>query len=173
MARRRTQFVRPPARTKMWIGQGVGLTTITASVDAVIFTLSAGALLLRPFTILRTRMVCNFQSDQQATTERPQGDFGLIVVTDTAAALGTTAVPDPSSTDGDPDAAWFVHQPMIGAFIGLSAVGFESQAGVQYEIDSKSMRKVGPNDDVVGVFSETGGAGALLTTRGRMLLQLH
>ena len=56
MARRvaRARFVRPAPRTKMWIGAGVGITTALGSTTQLISLLSAGALLLRPFTILRT-----------------------------------------------------------------------------------------------------------------------
>ena len=157
----------------MWIGAGVGSITIVANADQVISTLSAGALLLRPFTILRTRMILTLESDQQAVGERPQGSYGRIVVTETAAALGTTALPDPSSTDGDPEASWYVHQEAVCSFIFSSAVGHNSPQQQNYTIDSKAMRKVGPDDDIVSIFSETNGNGAILTTRGRTLIQLH
>ena len=175
MARRHgtQRFVRPAPRTKIWIGSGIGEVTIVANADAVIATLSAGALLLRPFTILRTRLLISFSSDQILATERPQGSYGEIVVTATAAALGTTVVPDPSSTDGDPDADWYVHQECIDRFVFQAAGGAREVQQVQYVVDSKAMRKVGPNDDVAVVFSETAGFGAVLTMRGRQLIQLH
>ena len=118
-------------------------------------------------------MLIGLESDQAAVSENPRGDYGKIVVTDTAAALGTTALPDPSSVDGDPEASWFVHQGLDCPFVFLSSVGFEGCSGAWYTIDSKSMRKVGPDDDIASIFSETGGLGALLHTRGRMLIQLH
>ena len=175
MARRRSvsRFVRPAPRTKMWIGSGVGQTTIVANATALIASLSAGALLLRPFTILRTRQLIGFTTDQAAVTERPQGLYGQIVVTDSASSIGATAIPDPSSTDGNPEADWFVHQECLTKFTFLSSVGFDEGGLVQYVVDSKAMRKVGPQDDVVSMFSETGVFGAVLFTRGRMLIQLH
>ena len=173
MARRRSRFVRPAPKTVMWIGAGVGTTTIVASSVQLIGQLAAGALLLRPFTILRTRQQILYTSDQAAVTQKTQGDYGRIVVTDTASAIGATAIPDPSSIDGDPEADWYVHQPCMVQFDFLSSVGFHPNAGVQYTIDSKAMRKVGPDDDVVSMFSETDGDGGFLTTRGRMLIQLH
>ena len=176
MARRaaRGRFVRPNPRTKMWIGAGVGRTTIVAGSKQFISSLSAGALLLRPFTILRTRMLISFFSDQEAADEGPFGSYGRIVVTDTAAAVGVTAIPDPGSTTGDPDAGWFVHQPV---WTQLQIIGGISAAIVSspnsYVVDAKAMRKVGPDDNIVSMFSEEAGVGAFLTTQGRMLIQLH
>ncbi len=168
----RTRFVRPSPKTKIWIGAGVGATTIVASSLTLISSLSAAVLLLRPFTILRTRMLIYWGSDQQTATEQPQGSYGRIVVTENASAIGATAIPDPSSTDADVDADWFVHQECIDRFIFGSGVGF-IEGGHQYVVDSKAMRKVGKNDDVVAMFSETGGVGGLIITRGRALIQLH
>ncbi len=173
MARRHsTRFVRPRPATKMWVGTGVGLTAIAANTKVLVGSLSAGALLLRPFTILRTRMEIFWGSDQLAASEDPQGDYGQIVVTDTASAIGVTAVPDPSVTDGDPEADWFVHQPVA------TSLGFSDATGIvllltRFTIDSKAMRKVGPDDNIVSLFSETGNHGGSLFTRGRRLVQLH
>jgi len=157
----------------MWIGSGVGLTTLTANSVQLISTLSAGALLLRPFTILRTRMLVTFESDQEAASERPFCSFGHIVVTDQASAAGAASIPDPDSIAGDPDADWYVHQSMYHSFRLLGAADadlapFENQ----YVIDSKAMRKVGPNQDVAAMTSMNA-FGAFLTTQGRQLVQLH
>ena len=172
MARRstRARFIRPPARTKMWIGSGVGGTVLAGNTLALVSTLSGGALLLRPFTIMRTRMDLLFHSDQQAADETPHGSYGKLVVTDTAAALGVTALPNPSGINGDPEAAWFVWQAMSSAFLSSTEIGGE---GWHYVIDSKSMRKVGPDDDVVTLVDMQDGAGANLVSNGRMLIQLH
>ena len=166
------QFVRPPQRTKIWIGAGVGLTSLVGNSKQIISTLSVAALLLRPFTILRTRMLLTLSSDQAAADERPIVAYGKMVVTETAAALGATAVPDPSGISGDPEAAWYVWQAMSVDVEFQSAIGFALYS-VQYPIDSKSMRKVGPDDDVVSVTAVEAAPGAILTTHGRMLLQLH
>ena len=75
MARRvsRARFIRPAPRTKMWIGDNVGTTVLTAATNTLVAGLNAAALLLRPFTILRTRIVIQYRSDQQAVTELPFG----------------------------------------------------------------------------------------------------
>ena len=171
--RSRARFVRPPPRTKMWIGQGVGSTALPASSKILVATLSAAALLLRPFTILRTHIDILYLSDQTAVTELPFGAYGQLIVTDTAAAIGVTAIPDPSGTDGDPEADWFIHQQMAVQVNFQSAVGFDGNFGMHYTIDSKAMRKVGPDDNEVAMFSEVAAVGANIITGGRQLVQLH
>ncbi len=175
MARRQTRgrFIRPAPRTKMWIGVGTGSTTLVGSSKQVIGILSGGALLLRPFTILRTRIEILFESDQAATSETAIGAYANIVVTDTAAALGATAVPDPSGITGDPEADWFVWQAMVVDFRHSTSAAFNSDAGHHYTIDSKAMRKVGPDDDVASVTSMETAPGAIITVQGRRLIQLH
>ena len=174
MARRRGRgFIRPAPRTKMWIGAGVGSTTLSANSKHLVAQLSAGALLLRPFTILRTHLYLALKSDQVAANEDPGISLGMIVVTDAASAVGVTAIPDPDVIAGNPEADWFVHGNMRGSFAFLSAVGFDESAQTELRIDSKAMRKVGPDDDVVLMATEIFNHGAILTTMGRRLIQLH
>ncbi len=176
MARRRVgsrSFVRPAPRTKMWIGDGVGVTTIVANSKQVVGSLSAAALLLRPFTILRTRLFLHYMSDQNAVSESSFGTYGEIVITDAATAIGATAIPDPSVTTGNPEADWFVSQPVSFRFVFGTAASFIGDAGHHYIVDSRAMRKVGPDDDVVAMFSEDGNIGAFLVSQGRTLIQLH
>ena len=174
MARRHRSFVRPAPRTKIWIGSGVGRSTIVASSKTFVSSLSAGALLLRPFTVLRTRMLISLFSDQEAADEGAFGSYGKIVVTEQAASVGVTAIPDPGSTTGDPDSDWFVHQT---AWNALQIIGAISAAIVSspsnWTVDSKAMRKVGPDDDIVSMYKDESGVGSFLTTQGRMLIQLH
>ena len=175
MARRHTRgFVRPAPRTKMWIGAGVGRTVIVASAKSLISTLSAGALLLRPFTILRTRQLVSWFTDQEAADEGPFGAYGKIVVTEQASSVGVTAVPSPGTIAGTPEADWFVHQNVWTQFVVIGAISASVVSSPNsYEVDSKAMRKVGPEDDVVSMFQEEAGVGGFLTTQGRMLIQLH
>ncbi len=136
--------------------------------------MSAGALLLRPFTVLRTRMDLLYLSDQEIADESPFGAYARLVVTDTAAALGITAIPNPSGVTGDPEAAWYVWQAMSMQF-SVDSVGgsFDGAVGWHYTIDSKSMRKVGPDDNIVSVFTQENAFGSRLITQGRTLIQLH
>ena len=174
MARRgRSRFVRPAPRTKMWIGFGVGSTTIVGSSDQLVASYSAAALLLRPFTILRTRALFTYESDQSAVSERPIGSIGATIVTAAAQAVGITALPDPSGITGDADADWFIWQALMVSYEFLDSTGANGNVSVQYVIDSKAMRKVGPDDDLVLVSAQETASGAVLTTNGRQLIQLH
>ena len=178
MARRhRGAFVRPQPRTKIWIGAGVGATNIGGSSKVLVSVLSAGALLLRPFTILRTHQLLSVFSDQATAIETIIGAYGRMVVTDTASGIGSTAVPDPSGISGDPEQDWFLWQAIgLQFFIdvnGTEGIGMDGDNGHQYVLDSKAMRKVGPNDDVISVARAEGAIGYTMITQGRMLIQLH
>ena len=178
MARRHARsFVRPAPRTKMWIGAGIGTEALAGNAKVLSSTLSAGALLLRPFTILRTHLNVGILSDQGTAIETSLATIGSMVVTDTAAALGVTAVPDPSGISGDPEAGWFLWQAMWVAFFidinGTDGIGIDANSGRQYLVDSKAMRKVGPDDNIVTVLSNDTATGVTIITSGRRLIQLH
>ena len=167
MARRHaSRFTRPAAKTKVWFGLGTGTITIVAATTQILTSLNAAALALRPFTILRTHAQIMLTSDQTATSETPEGALGRTIVTEQALAIGATAVPDPLL---EPDADWYLYQAVMTTFLFGDATGFGPD-GNQYSIDSKAMRKVGINDDVITVIQAS--PGALLTIRGRMLVQL-
>ncbi len=95
-------------------------------------------------TVLRTRGMMWYTSDQGAANEDYQGALGMAVVTDRAAAAGIASVPGPV-TDGDDD-VWALYQ----------AFGYRgTDAGVStpppIELDSKAMRKVPPGRVIVFV----------------------
>jgi len=132
--------------------------------------LNAAALALRPFTIVRTRLLVTFESDQAAVSERPIGSFGMQVVTDNATAVGITAVPQP---DTDTDNDFFVYQSLIMSHIFLTSAGFMTPAQETYLVDSKAMRKVGPGDDVAITSELSTASGGVLVVQGRMMVKLH
>ncbi len=172
MARRFTQRpVRSTKRTSIWIGVTVAPAVVPASNAILLATLNAAALALRPFTVVRSRFDLRWASDQAAAAEDPFGSFGAMVVTDTAAALGITAIPDPGSNQ---DSDWFIWQGLSVVFSLATAVGIDANGGARYDVDSKSMRKVGADDDIVFVVSNLNAAdGGVITINGRMLLKLH
>jgi len=173
MARRisRTPFVRGKPRSNVWIGLGLARVTVAAATPTLLATLNAGALGLRPFTVVRTHLLFQVISDQVAASEIIQGALGMQVVTETAAAAGVASLPTPLT---ETDADFFVYQPWFNALTILSAVGFEESTGqgASWTVDSKSMRKVGTDDDVA-VTIENRALGYDVSLEGRMLVKLH
>ena len=158
-------------RESLWLGFGFASTTIAASASAtLLYSLNAGALALRPFTIVRTRMNWRCNSDQSAATEIFIGNFGWAVVSDQAVAIGVTAVPTPATDLGSD--LWLLIDQWIGDF---SLIGTDVTTELRSQkIDSKSMRKVDDGQDVVGVAEAgIGGSGVNVSTVGRMLVKLH
>ncbi len=164
-------FVRPAAKTKVWIRSSLAATVVVPG-NQLLTVLSAGALLLRPFTIMRTRLVISFLSDQVAASEFAQAVYGRIVVTDSAAAQGTSAVPSPTD---EAEASWLVYQPLFQNFLFGTGVGFTELAGQNsfWTVDSKAMRKVGIDDDLVGMLNVGSSVGNEIAIEGRTLIQLH
>ena len=162
-------FVRPAARSMVWIGAGFVTTAIPASSGVLIATLNAAALALRPFTVVRTRLLVHWRSDQQAASEFIQGVVSFQVVTDVASAGGIGNVPNPIA---ESNSDFFVYQPLISEMrvIGSAAINFTDGNHI---VDSKSMRKVGDSDDVVVVAENRSALGAQLAVEGRFLVKLH
>ena len=160
----------------MWIGTGVGQSVLPASSKLLVGSLTAAALALRPFTILRTHLQVDIRSDQETAIEHLIASLGIIVVTETAAAIGVTAVPDPSGISGDPDSDWFLWTALANSFFidinGTDGIGVSTLLN-RYTLDSKAMRKVGPEDTEVIMLSNDTAVGASVTTQGRQLVQLH
>ena len=97
-------FVRPPKRTVMWIGKipGNAPLAVGANTGVLVSTLNAAALALRPFTVMRTRGIVHWETDQLAASETPFGVVASIVVTESAAAAGAGSIPTPT-TENDSD----------------------------------------------------------------------
>jgi len=157
-------------RATNWLG-GSFLQTTLASTNAVALTssLSAGALALRPFTVVRTRGVMLVTSDQTSVSEVYSVQMGFAVVSDQATAIGVTAVPTPD-TDINSD-AWFVYESVFGSFEVTSDIG-RLLNGTLHNYDSKAMRKVDEGFDVVQVM-ECPSSSAIVRDSFRTLIKLH
>jgi len=170
MARRFTR-VTSGRRQSLWVGAEVTNASMAASVSVLLATLNAAALALRPFTIVRTRLVIHFESDQQAASEFVQAVFSTQVVTAPAAAAGITAVPTPIT---DTDSDFVVYQPLFSRFRIQSTVGmFQNGQDTSWLVDSKAMRKVSPDDDVAFVVENGSAFAANIAIEGRFLIKLH
>ena len=114
------------------------------------------------FTIIRNRGRFIANTDQQAAGELWSGAFGIIVVSAQAASVGATAIPGPVT---DQDADWMVWEPFQGLFSFGTNVGFDGNSGIQFEFDSKAMRKIS-EDQVAAVMVENNTANAFQFTLG-------
>ena len=170
MARRISRFVRPPARTMVWIGAGFTGANVGASSATLLGILNAAALALRPFTVIRTRLMQSWASDQLSASETVAGAFGIIVAKEQATTAGIVSLPDPIT---EPDAEWFVYQGCEDKFLFSSAVAFLSGVGHQYLIDSKAQRKVGINETIAVIAATSSAFGADVAGEGRFLVKLH
>ena len=158
-------------RETAWIAIQALVDTATNAL-VLISQLNATALALRPFTIVRIHWSIWMITDNIASSENQLAAVGAAVVSEQASAIGITAVPTPISDAGSD--LFFLHQSMVSATDVLTAVGQSSPSGVGFEVDSKAMRKVNDDQDVVFVYENSGGGGgSTIMTMGRMLLKLH
>ncbi len=148
-----------------------GFSALAANTKAIAVLFPSTTLLdLIPFTIVRTRLLLSIGSDQQAASETIVGAFGAGIVNDVAGALGVTGLPGPTSDCGW--AGWFAYQPFLQEFVFGSGVGLEPNFMTQYVIDSKAMRKVAAEEDIVWMIeNDNATAGLRFAIAGRMLIK--
>ena len=148
------------------------VTDLTStSSAALIGTLNAAALAMRPFTIVRTRGTLAVYSNQVIASETARASLALAVVSDEASAVGITAVPTPELNKNSD--LFFVYETGFQDFI-FNVNGAQTSAFFQ-KWDSKAMRKVNADQDVAVVIenSALSANGALVEVQGRMLVKLH
>ena len=159
-------------RETSWLSIDFDEQVLGAPGTAITHTMTAEELAKRPFTVIRTHLEVMLLSDQTSASEDQLVAVGLCVVSEQAVAIGITAVPTPI-TDLDSD-LWYVHQVMLNRFQFASGIGFEPTAGRRYSIDSKAMRKVNNDEEMILVQEVSALAeGAVIVTGGRMLIKEH
>ncbi len=175
MARKSGHFLRGGRmrRESMWIGVSEARVTAAAANTATLVTsLSASALALRPFTIVRSLIFMAIRSDQAAATENFDVAYGEAVVSDQSTAIGVTAVPTPFTDLGSD--LWYLHQIMSGHFTFITGAGVLNDDSLWTQIDSRAMRKVNDDQDVIGVLENSSlSAGSTTFLAGRQLIKLH
>ena len=144
--------VRNSPRETEWLFVSMGSSTFAGTAGGTLLgSLNAAALALRPFTIVRTHVEIQITSDQSAAIENQAGAYGMAVVSDQAAA--------------------FLHKIFYGDESNLTD---RSKGGTRVSIDSKAMRRVNPDQDLVIVAeASTTGSGFFLLHGGRILIKLH
>ena len=93
------------------------------------------------------------------TSEAANGEFtgaiGSCIVSAEALAAGVASIPEPF-TDAD-WGGWFMWRPFAYRYEFQSAIG-TNYGNWTFEIDSKAMRKISPNEAVVTVVESFAGA---------------
>ncbi len=156
-------------RLSSWFGFAPTETTLTSGA-AIIYSLNAVALALRPFTIVRSHFALQIRSDQAAAIEQQAGAFGICVVSDQATAVGVTAVPTPSSESASD--LWFIHQYFNADASDLTD---RTKPATRIFVDSKAMRKVDIGQDVIVLVENAVsiGSGFIVNVSGRMLVKVN
>ena len=162
-------------RETVWLfGTAFNQTLAATTTAALVLSLNAAALALRPFTVIRTRGILHISSDQSGASQDFGASYGEAIVSDQASAIGVTAVPTPTVDNGSD--LWFVYEFLMGRFTFGSAASFIENT-ISRVVDSKAMRKVEDGQDLVAVVE---GPGAGLTADGsiirgftRTLIKLH
>ena len=159
MANRRFA-VRASKRRTTWEGANIDLTDLTNGTAQFVTVISEANLEQFPNpTIVRTRGRMMLSSDPSST---PGGfgelSVGLIVVNTTAAAAGPTALPSPAGDIGSDFFYWDVFT------FGAPAADVLGDTGSidRHVVDSKAMRKIGPNQVVVMIAELTTCEGVLV-----------
>ncbi len=98
-------------------------------------------------TLVRTRGLLTVLSDQASASEEPFGAWGIAKVSDQAFAIGASAIPFPY-TNAASD-LWLAHGYWACPMVGATLVGFSGSGVQRYEIDSKAMRKLTPDETFV------------------------
>ena len=158
-------------RATTWLASA-DITSVSSIAAAASILSQSFAFTSEDVTVVRTRGVLYWGTDQEAATERPFGALGMCVVGTPAATAGVASLPTPI-TDEDSD-LWFLHES-VGTdlrFLDATGVGFNTFREMRF--DSKAMRKVVAGETIVVVLENadsTGGVQFIL--KFRMLVKLH
>ena len=165
---------RSPRRQTAW-EQGPGGSTATGLTGSNTQIVGSGiAALVDGLTVVRIRG--SFEAILTSAVSALDGFhavLGMCVVTNDAFAIGVTAVPNPMD-DADWD-GWMYHR-----FFDLHAKGatpsflLENQTVIQFEVDTKAMRKLPLNETLLMSMQliEVGAAGISVFFDSRMLVKL-
>ena len=157
MAHRRVQSKRS---VKVWIGPAEQGYVAVADNTKVLLASTAGFGLGSAGTVIRTRGLLSVRPTSEGTSVSFDGAFGMAVVSATALATGITAIPGPF-TDAD-WSGWFLYQFYGMRYSVQTAIGTDLVA-VNWEIDSKAMRKVAGDSAIVIIGESRQGAVSILS----------
>ncbi len=154
-------------RVSTWVGSADQGAIAVASNATVIMQSNAT---LGDTTVVRVRGLLVVEPNVYTADKAMQGAFGIGIVSDQAFAAGAASVPGPWT---DPDwGGWFVWQAWAGRLEFVTGTGVRVRdSALEYQIDSKAMRKVESNETLIVVAESQVGA-VNISTPFRMLLKL-
>ncbi len=158
MAIRRSNrpVVRGPRRQTTWVGPAdQGLVAVADNAKAIISSFDAAASGLAKPTVVRSRGLFAVSAQTAAADLDIIGAFGIAIVSDRAFAAGAASIPGPF-TDAGWD-GWFVWQAVAYRLDVSTDVGRLLEM-VQYDVDSKGMRKITDDETMVVMYESQGGA---------------
>ena len=159
--------VRAQRRTTQWVSSA---DQNLISVAAATKTLSQSNASLASSTIVRLRGIATVAYAASPNDTQVHGALGMAIVSAQAFAIGVTAIPGPFDEAGWD--GWLWHQYYSQILDGTAASN-TFQAFMQYEIDSKAMRKLRDDTNVVVVIIDNVGAVAVrVGIHFRMLVKL-
>ena len=156
---------RAPKRVTEWVASAdQGFVVVGAGVKVLIQSVQFA----QSITIVRLRGLLSMIPNIASADQTIVGAVGFGVVSDQALAAGVASMPGPWS---DPDwDGWFMWMGISQKFEFASGVGLLTSS-VQQIMDSKAMRKVGPNEAVVAI-GESQAIAFDVSVPSRMLIKL-
>ncbi len=155
--RHRSRGFQKSARLTTWIGPAdQGFVNVAAGANAIISSVSFED----PLTVMRVRGMVSVIPQVFNADLTIVGAYGLAVVSTEAFVAGAASIPGPWD---DPDwGGWFVWRSFgfrleFGTAVSLNFIPW------QFEIDSKAMRKISPNETMVTMAEGQSGAFALFS----------
>ncbi len=165
MARQRGFRHQRSSRLTQWIGPAdQAYITVATTVAGIISSVSFE----EPVTVMRARGMFSLKVTDPSTDENIVGAVGMAVVSTEAFTAGVASVPEPY-TDAD-WGGWFVWRSFGYGWDVTTDIG-RQWSSRDFEIDSKAMRKVSPNETVIIVVESVVGAIDVLPAI-RMLVKL-
>ncbi len=136
--------VRSRPMLKTWTGVTMGETSILSTTQAALGGI--GITVSSRSTLLRIRGNILVKATPDAIGDDAVAGLGIAIVSTDALVVGGTSLPGPL---GDPDwPGWIWHQyvPLMAGSASLG--GDDIGSFVRVPVDSKAMRKMGPNESI-------------------------
>ncbi len=169
VARRRITSVRGPRRKTTWGGVAdQSYVAVGANASVIVSSFQPFASGIINPTVIRKRGMISIVPNVTTADIEIVGAYGVGVVTADAFAAGAGSIPGPW-TDSDWD-GWFVWRSFSMSFEFQDATGVMLD-GLQFEVDSKAMRKI-ESDDVIVSMCESQAAAFRISAPIRTLLLL-